>query len=122
MVPAMSADEVADTLRRVDKDILDGKEVSDDDKSINITDLYARYKWGGAGPTPLPDDAKKRLRIEERTTDSRWMGHFDGNGREVGVYRTVIGYYWLLRFDPSLTQHWLVHVGTAADVADRYGK
>ena len=118
----MSAEEVADTLRRVDKNILDGKDVSDDEKSINITDLYQRYKWGGAGPTPLPDDAKKRLRIEERTTDSRWMSHFDGNGREVGVYRTVIGYYWLLKFDSSLTQHWLVHVGTAADVADRYGK
>lgn len=118
----MSAEEVATHLRRVDKLILAGKDVSADDLSVHITDLYHRYKWGGAGPTPLPEDAVKRFKIEDRTADPRWMAHFDGHSVDVGIYRSVVGYYWLLRYDPSLRQHHLKHVGTAADVNEKYGK
>ena len=46
----------------------------------------------------------------------------DGNGKHLGVFRTNPGYYWLLRFDPALTQHWLDHIGTALDVAAKFGK
>ncbi|MCA9604215.1 MAG: hypothetical protein KC619_01385 [Myxococcales bacterium] len=118
----MSAEDVAKHLKRVDKEILAGNEVPDEDRCVNITDLYHRYKWGGVGPTPLPGPACDRFGLVERTADSRWMRHFDGNGRELGVYRTTIGYYWLLRYDASLKQHYLEHVGTAADVDERYGK
>lgn len=121
MVLGMSADDVAKHLERVDKAIRGGKEVPDADKSVNITDLYFRYKWGGMGPTPLPGPALKQINVVDRTTDSRWLPHFEGNGRHLGVYRTIPGYYWLLRFEAALTQHWLDHVGTAADVAERYG-
>ncbi len=118
----MSAEDVAKHLKRVDKEILAGKEVPEADRSVNITDLYHRYKWGGLGPTPLPGPALQRFDIVERTADPRWMKHFDGNGRELGVYRTIVGYYWLLKFDSALKQHFLEHVGTAADVDQRYGK
>lgn len=118
----MSVEDVASHLQRVDKAVLKSKKVTDDDMAVNITDLFFRYKWGGTGPTPLPEDALKRLSLVDRTTDSRWLGYFDGNGRHLGVYRTIPGYYWLLRYDAALTQHWLEHVGTAADVDERYGK
>ena len=121
MVLGMSAEDVAKHLERVDKAIRGGKEVPDAEKSVNITDLYFRYKWGGMGPTPLPGPALKQINVVDRTTDSRWLPHFEGNGRPLGVYRTVPGYYWLLRFEPALTQHLLDHVGTAHDVAERYG-
>ena len=118
----MSAEEVAKHIMVVDKDVLAAKEVKGEDLSVNITDLYFRYKWGGVGPTPLPGPAVKKLQLMERTTDARWMSHFDGHKIDVGVYRSNVGYYWLLRFDPALTQHFLEHVGTAADVNDKYGK
>ncbi|MCB9597929.1 MAG: hypothetical protein H6719_34755 [Sandaracinaceae bacterium] len=117
----MNVEEVAKHLKRVDKLVLASSEVPEEDLSVNITDLYNRYKWGGAGPTPLPGAALSRLDLVERTADARWMRHFDGNGRELGVYRTTVGYYWLLRFDPALKQHSLQHVGTAADIDQRYG-
>ena len=117
----MSVEEVAAHLERVDKALRAGKDVADDDKKVNITDLYFRYKWGGMSPSPLPNDALKKLKLVDRTTDSRWLPYFDGNGKHLGVYRTNPGYYWLLRFDGALTQHWLDHVGTAADVEGRFG-
>ena len=117
----MSAEEVAEHIRRVDRLVLKGADVPEDDLSLNITDLYNRYKWGGAGPTPLPGAAIERLGLVEKTTDSRWLTHFTGNGRHVGVYRSVVGYYWLLRFDPEVRQHYLEHAGTAADINDKYG-
>lgn len=118
----MNVEDVAKHLKAVDKRILKGEDVPAEETSVNITDLYNRYKWGGAGPTPLPGPACKRLDVIERTADARWMRHFDGNGRELGVYRTTIGYYWLLRFDSALTRHYLEHAGTAADVDEKYGK
>ncbi len=122
IVRLMSADEVATHLARVDKALRAGKEVADDEKAVNITDLMFRYKWGGTGPTPLPGDALTKMKLVDRTTDGRWLPYFDGNGTHLGVYRTIPGYYWLLRFDSALTQHWLEHVGTAADVHERFGK
>ena len=117
----MSAEEVAEHIRRVDRLILKGTEVPEEDLTLNIASLYDRYKWGGAGPTPLPGDATKRLGLEEKTTDSRWLNHFAKSSLELGVYRSVIGYYWLLRFDPELKNHHLEHAGTAADINDKYG-
>lgn len=118
----MSVEDVASQMDRVDNAIRKGKEVGDEEKAVDITDLMFRYKWGGMGPTPLPEDAMKRLKVLDRTTDSRWLPYFDGNGTHLGVYRTIPGYYWLLRFDSALTQHWLEHVGTAADVNERFGE
>ncbi|MBX3275716.1 MAG: hypothetical protein KF729_35980 [Sandaracinaceae bacterium] len=117
----MNVEDVAKHLKRVDKQVLAGQEVPPEDRSVNLTGLYERYKWGGPGPTPLPGPACQKLDVIERTADARWMRHFDGNGRELGVYRSIVGYYWLLRYDPGLKQHFLEHAGTAADIDTRYG-
>ncbi|HHH29136.1 MAG TPA: hypothetical protein ENK57_12435 [Polyangiaceae bacterium] len=117
----MSAEEVAEHIRSVDRLILKGKDVPAEDLVVNISALYDRYKWGGGGPTPLSESAIGLLGLEERTTDGRWMNHFDGHGSHVGVYRSVVGYYWLLRYDATTKSHTFEHVGAAADVNDKYG-
>jgi len=121
MVPAMSAEEVAEHIKRVDRLVLKGTEVPAEDLTVDIAGLYTRYKWGGPGLTPLPGAAVTRLGLVEKTTDARWLRHFDGHARHVGVYRSAIGYYWLLRYDPELKHHHLDHAGTAADINDKYG-
>lgn len=117
----MSAEEVASQIADVDRRLRDGHEVPAAEKSINITGLYRRYSWGGSGPAPLPADAQKRLNVSDRTGDNRWSKHFMGNGRHLGVYRSLIGYYWLLRYDGAMSEHWLQNVGSAFDVEQRYG-
>ncbi len=118
----MSAEEVASQIASVDRRLRDGLEVDAADKSINLTSLYRRYGWSGGGPSPLPGDAQKKLNIGDRTSDDRWSAHFLGNGRHLGVYRSQIGYYWLLRYDGAMSEHWLDHAGTAFDVEQRFGK
>lgn len=117
----MSAEEVAGQIDSVDRRTRDGAQVESAEQSINLTGLFRRYGWGGPGPSPLPADAQKRLKITDRTADSRWSKHFLGNGRHVGLYRSLIGYYWLLRYDGAMSELWLDHVGTAHDVEQRFG-
>ncbi|HJL15596.1 MAG TPA: hypothetical protein RMH99_08075 [Sandaracinaceae bacterium LLY-WYZ-13_1] len=117
----MNADEVVSHIRRVDRTIRDGDPVDDADKSINISGLYTRYGWGRTGPAPLPDDAQESLQLADRTADDRWSEHFRANGRHLGVYRSLVGYYWLLRYDGAIGEHWLDHVGTAHDTATKFG-
>lgn len=118
----MSAEDVAKEMMRIDKEFRDGREVGEPDRSINITGLYRRYDWGGAGPTPLSGPACKRLGISDRSADTRWMNYFNGHRSDLGIYRTQVGYYWLLRFDPAMGEHYLDHAGSAADVNERYGQ
>jgi len=117
----MKVEDVVGQIARVDRTIRNGDAVEDADRSINITGLYRRYGWGGAGPTPLSDDAQKQLQLADRTADDRWSEHFRANGRDLGLYRSLVGYYWLLRFDGAIGEHWLDHVGTAHDTATRFG-
>jgi|SRR5687767_12561830 hypothetical protein len=115
-----SGEEVAAHIERVDK-VLNGRgKVADEDKAINIQALYARYGWGDAA-TSLPGDALSKLRLEDKTPDPRWAKHFLGNAMHLGVYRSRIGFYWILRFDAALRQHWLENVGSAYDVEQRFG-
>lgn len=117
----MSVEEAAGHIDRVDRSLRRGIAVEDDDKSLNITGLYRRYGWSGGGPAPLPDDAMKQMKLLERTGDDRWSKHFLASGVHLGLYRTNVGYYWLLRYDGALGEHWLDNVGTAQDVEQRFG-
>ena len=117
----MSAEEIAAQIDRVDRRLRDGGEVDDADKTINLTTAYRRYGWGGAAPSPLPTDAQNKLKLADRTSDNRWSKHFLSNSRHIGVYRSLIGYYWLLRYDGAMGELWLDHAGTAADVEQRFG-
>lgn len=118
----MAIEDTANAIQQTDRNIRDNKPVTDADRKINISSYYNQYRWGGPGPTPLPPDALKKLVIDDRTTDARWVASFNGNGRKLGVYRSQIGYYWLLRYDGALSQHWLEHIGTAHDTNERFGK
>ncbi len=119
----MSAEEVASQIASVDRRLRDGISIDAKEKAINITGLYRRYGWGGAGgPSPLPGNAQAKLNISDRTGDDRWSRHFMGNGRHLGLYRSQIGYYWLLRYDGAMSEHWLEHAGSAFDVEKRFGK
>jgi hypothetical protein len=117
----MSAEEVAAQIERVDKALNGRGNVSDEDKNINIQPLYVRYTWG-AKPTPLGTDAQAKLKLEDKTGDQRWAAHFQGNPKHLSVYRSRVGFYWMLRYDDALSQHWLENVGSAHDVEQRFGK
>lgn len=117
----MSAQEVASSIASVDRRLRDGEPVEDSERSINLTGLYRRYDWGGARPKPLPSDAQKQLGLSDRSTDERWSKHI-GGARHLAIYRSQVGYYWLLRYDSAMSEHWLEHVGTAFDVERQFGK
>lgn len=117
----MSVEEVASHIDSVDRRTRDGAQVEASERSINITALYRRYGWSSGGPAPLPSDSLPKLKIADRTADNRWSAHFLGSGRHLGAYRTNVGYYWVLRYDGAMSEHWLDHVGTAADMESRFG-
>ncbi len=118
----MSLEEIASHIDGVDRRTRDGAEVDAAEKSINVTGLYRRYGWGSGGPTPLPGEGLPKLKLLDKTADDRWSAHFLGSGRHLGVYRTNVGYYWVLRYDGAMSEHWLDHVGTALDVEARFGR
>ncbi|MBZ0115649.1 MAG: hypothetical protein K8H88_01550 [Sandaracinaceae bacterium] len=118
----MTPDVVREQLLRVDGLLNKSKPVEEPDKKILLTVLYREFGWGGPKPTPLPKAAIDALGIEDRTGDGRWSNHFVNNSRDLGLYRTRVGFYWLLWFDARTTDHVLEHAGTAADLAKRFGK
>ena len=103
MVSAMSAEQVEEQITRADKALREGQDVPKDQLSINLTSLYRRYSWSRGGPAPLPNDALKKLKLSDMTGDARWMAHFSSSAKQLGVYRTLVGYYWILRYDRCST-------------------
>jgi hypothetical protein len=120
----MSAEEVAKQIEAVDRQLNTPKpKVSDEERNIDISGLYARYSWSvGGKPSPLPADALTTLKLEDKAGDPRWAKHFLGNAVHLGLYRSRIGFYWLLRYDAAVSGHWLENVGAAADVEQRFAK
>ena len=117
-----SVEELKAQVQRVDQEIRNDNPVDADEKTINITSHFNRYRWGAGVPNPLPPEALSQLGFVERTTDERWIQHFRRNaGKHVAVYRSLVGYYWLLRYESGLGEHWLDHIGTAHDTAARFG-
>lgn len=119
--PAMSAEEVAQQIQRTDKALRDGRSVPPEELSINLTSAYRRYGWSRGAAAPLPDEALKKLNLRDMTGDPRWMTSFKKAGKLLGVYRSLIGYYWILRYEAMLNEHFLDHAGTAADLEAKYG-
>jgi hypothetical protein len=117
----MSAEEVAQQIARTDKTLRDGKAVPPEELTINLTTLYRRYGWSRGAAAPLPADAQKKLNLSDRTGDTRWLAHFSRSARQLAVYRSQVGYYWILRYDTMLGEHFLEHAGTAADLEEKYG-
>ena len=89
--------------------------------SIDLTRFYVRQKIGSGAATPLPDGAIRALGLVEMTTDPRWKARFLGNPKLLGLYRSTVGCYWLLRFEGGMGEHWLDQVGTAAAAEERFG-
>jgi hypothetical protein len=117
----MSIEEVASQIDGVDRRTRSGAEVDASEKSINITGLYSRYGWSSGGPAPLPGDSLPKLKVADLTADGRWAAHFLGSSRHLGVYRTNVGYYWVLRYAGAMSETWLDHIGTAHDMVTRFG-
>ncbi len=117
----MSAEQVAEQIQRVDRALNNGQAIAASDKSINLTTLYRRYGWSRGGATTLPAEALAKLKLTDRTGDPRWMAYFNKSAKQLGVYRTMVGFYWILRYEPMLNEHYLDHGGSAADIEAKYG-
>lgn len=118
----MNAEEIVAHLSRVDRALNDRKTVDEADLTLNITSAYRRYGWAGAGPSPLQGDALKKLLLLDKTGDARWSKRFRSNPKYLGVYRTQVGFYWLLRYDGALGEYFLDHAGSAHELVQRFGE
>ena len=116
----MTLEEVAAKIDSVDRRLNTSRAVEEAEKSINVTSLFVRMSWHA--PTPIPDDALKKLKLIDRASDDRWLKHFLGNARHLGLYRSNVGYYWMLRYEGGMRETYLDHVGSAADVEKRFGQ
>jgi hypothetical protein len=117
----VNVEELADHIVRVDKTLSARKPVEEADKRVSIGVLYNDYRWGGPEATPLPPEALTALRLEEMSADGRWAKFFVNNPRNLGLYRSRVGYYWLLSYDAVRRDHVLQHAGTAGDALARFG-
>lgn len=117
----MKLEDAAGQVARVDLAFRAGAPISDEDSRLVLTKLYNDLDWGGPDATPLPPAAAKALVLDDMTADARWSKHFAASRREIGLYRSRAGCYWLLTHDPLAKQHTLSRVGTAADALTRFG-
>lgn len=117
-----SAEEIRARVEAVDRAVRDGDPVPSHDLKINVTSTFRRHKWGdGIRPSALTRDALKLLGMQDLTYDKRWVKYFENRANEVAIYRSMVGMYWLLRYDPAMGEHWLDHLGTAAKAGEKYG-
>jgi hypothetical protein len=112
--------EVAALIKKVDKAVNRMKKVDEADMTLNIRRLYTVNSWR-PGPVPIPEESLPAMGLEDMTADKRWQKHFLGHKTHIGLYRSSVGFYWLLRHDPASKDNLLEHVGPAADVAERFG-
>src|SRR5690349_16807848 len=118
---ASSPKEARAHLMTVDQALRNNKTVEAEDKKVVLTVIYREQGWGGPRPTPLPKAATDALELEDKTGDGRWSAHFVNNMGHLGLYRTRVGYYWLLAYDAD-GNHTLQHAGAAGEVEARFGK
>lgn len=118
----MNIDDAIAAIEGVDRRLNAGSAVDAAERTINLTGLYRRYSWGGGGAAPIPEPAVKQLQLTDRTGDDRWSKYFTSNSRDLAIYRSRIGFYWLLRYDTALGEHFLDHAGSAHEVATKYAR
>jgi hypothetical protein len=117
----MKIEDVVAQMQRVDKALRAGKAAEPSEMQISIGRLYNDCLWGGPEATALPPEALKELQVEDMTADSRWSKHFINHPTHLGLYRTRVGYYWLLSYDALRRDHVLQHAGAAGEAAKTYG-
>ena len=116
----MRTEEIVAAIESVDRRLNKSQAVPEEDRLINISPAYAHYGWGHKA-APIPEEALAALKLEDKSGDRRWERHFRRSRFDVGVYRSSVGFYWCLRYDTAMGEHFLVHVGSAADVAESFG-
>ena len=114
-----SVSEICSEIRAADKVLRDTGELTES-KELNITRWY-NIAGGVTGPTPFSGKLVSELELFDRTADPAWEAHFLGSAREIGIYRSNLGGYWLLRYESAFREHWLEQVGTVEAVAKRFG-
>jgi hypothetical protein len=90
------------------------------DAIINLTTYYDLQGLPNK-PTLMHKKAFEAIDLEDKTADPRWQSYFQKSKVNIGLYRSIGGCYWLLRYDPGFAAHFLDQVGTAQVVIDRYG-
>lgn len=117
----MKLEDAAAQIARVDVPFKRGEPIPDEDRTLVLTRLYNDCNWGGPAATPLPPPALKALVLDDMAADPRFAAHFGRSRREIGLYRSRAGCYWLLSHDPLAGAHTFSQVGTAADALARFG-
>jgi hypothetical protein len=119
MMPAMSKPaEIKAQILAAEKDYKKtGKSI---DAQINLTTYYDLQRLPNR-PSLMSKPAYEAIDLEDKTADPRWQAYFQKSKTNIGVYRSIGGCYWLLRYDPGFSAHWLDQVGTAQVVIDRFG-
>lgn len=87
---------------------------------INLTTYYDLQRLPNK-PSLMSKQAYEAIDLDDKTADPRWQAYFQKSQTNLGVYRSIGGCYWLLRYDPAFNAHWLDQVGTAQVILDRYG-
>ncbi|MEM9188289.1 MAG: hypothetical protein AAGF12_03895 [Myxococcota bacterium] len=88
---------------------------------VDLKALYTRQGWG-MNAAPLTKAALKELELVDMTADSRWMPYFTKSKAHLGLYRSNVGCYWLLRYEAGFKQHLLEQIGTALAASKRFAK
>lgn len=117
----MKVEDAAAQIARVDTMFRVSGEIPEADNQMVLTKIYNDLDWGGPAATPLPAVATKALVLDDMTADPRFSKHFAASRKEIGLYRSRAGCYWLLTHDPLSKAHTLSRVGTAADALARFG-
>jgi hypothetical protein len=104
-------------IKEVDGLLNKRKAVPDEKKVLSLTALYAAQNWPSGAP--LSGAAQAALALEDWGDDNRWNHHFQNNKQHLGLYRSKIGFYWVLICQGrELT---LKHVGAPSDVIAQFG-
>lgn len=104
-------------IKDVDGQLNKRKPVPDEKKVLSLTSLYSEQGWPAG--SPLSSSACALLAIDDAGDDNRWNHHFQNNRLHLGIYRSKIGFYWVLVCEGR--EHRLEHVGAASDVIARFG-
>ena len=103
-------------IKDVDTQLNQNKAVPDEKKRFSLAEVYAAQNLPAG--SKLSESACRELALEDMSEDNRWNHHFENNRVHLGIYRSKIGFYWLLTLDGK--EHTLTHVGAAGEVLARY--
>ena len=112
----MTPQEAHAHIKAVDTQVNKNIAVPDDKKRLSVTKLFDQQGWPAG--SKLIGAACRALELEDCSEDNRWNHHFQNNRQHLGIYRSKIGFYWLLSCNGA--EHALEQVGPALEVLARY--